>query len=135
MEINPISSGTQTQTQSAGNAAGRGSVDVSAVRQATNAGATKSDVVNRVAQPAKGELTNADQRRYESVERGAQAIAAQSFAVSDTRFTIYKDSSGQFVTRFTSLQDGSVTYFPEPEVLAYMEQRSAERQAAYDIDA
>lgn len=135
MEINPISSGTQTQTQSPSSAASRGGVDVSAVRQATKATAAKPEVVNRVTQPEKSEFTNADQRRYESVERGAQAIAAEMFAVSDTRFTIYKDTSGQFITRFTSLQDGTVTYFPEPEVAAYMEQRSAERQAAYDIDA
>jgi hypothetical protein len=36
--------------------------------------------------------------------------------VSDQKFTIYKDAAGQYITRFTSLRDGSVTYIPEPEL-------------------
>jgi hypothetical protein len=42
-----------------------------------------------------------------------------TFAVSDKTFTIFKDSSGQYITRFTSLVDGSVTYLPEPEILKF----------------
>lgn len=44
------------------------------------------------------------------------------YAVSDLRFTIYKDpDSGIYVTRFTSLKDGKVSYFPEPEMLTFFD--------------
>lgn len=46
--------------------------------------------------------------------------AADTFAISDQRFTIYKDTSGQYITRFTSLRDGKVTYLPEPSVLSFL---------------
>jgi hypothetical protein len=42
---------------------------------------------------------------------------ADPFVLGDSRFTIYKDTSGQYVTRLTNLRDGKVTYFPEPELL------------------
>jgi hypothetical protein len=39
--------------------------------------------------------------------------ASQQYAISDQTFTIFKDSSGKYITRYTSLRDGSVTYVPE----------------------
>lgn len=58
----------------------------------------------------------AEHRRFEAVQRAARNVA-NLFVVSDRRFTIFKDSSGQYITRFTSLRDGQVTYIPEPELL------------------
>lgn len=55
----------------------------------------------------------AEQRRYETIQRLSQDIA-NVYIVGDKRFTIFKDISGQYITRFTSLRDGKVTYIPEP---------------------
>lgn len=55
-------------------------------------------------------------QRLQTVQDAAQSMAA-SFVVSDHNFTIFKDSTGQYITRFTSLKDGSVTYIPEPNLL------------------
>ncbi len=56
----------------------------------------------------------AEQKRAEAVQVLSQQAAADFFVISDTSFTIFKDATGQYVTRFTSLRDGKVTYFPEP---------------------
>jgi hypothetical protein len=58
----------------------------------------------------------AEQRRYETIQRLAEGIA-NLYVVGDKRFTIFKDVSGQYITRFTSLRDGRVTYIPEPQLL------------------
>ncbi len=47
----------------------------------------------------------------------ASQDAANIYVVSDQRFTIFKDATGQYITRFTSLRDGKVTYIPEPQLL------------------
>jgi len=57
----------------------------------------------------------AEQQRVQAVHRAAQAVS-DIFVVSDRTFTIFKDVSGQYVTRFTSLRDGKVTYIPEPNL-------------------
>jgi len=57
----------------------------------------------------------AEQRRLATVERLSQDIA-NIYVVGDKRFTIFKDVTGQYITRFTSLRDGKVTYIPEPEL-------------------
>jgi hypothetical protein len=62
------------------------------------------------------DLHTAEQRRLEAVERAARA-AANTYVISDKTFTIFKDSTGQYITRFTSLRDSRVTYIPEPELL------------------
>ena len=58
----------------------------------------------------------AEQQRLQTVQSAAQSVA-DSFVVSDHTFTIFKDSTGQYITRFTSLRDGSVTYIPEPNLI------------------
>lgn len=62
---------------------------------------------------------NISQQNQERDRLEAVKLAAQSFnyPLGDKKFTIYKDKQGQYITRFTSLVDGSVTYFPEPELL------------------
>lgn len=57
----------------------------------------------------------ADQQRLQTVQRLSQKIS-DVFVVSDRTFTIFKDVSGQYITRFTSLRDGKVTYIPEPNL-------------------
>ena len=57
----------------------------------------------------------AEQQRLQTVQRLSQQVA-DIFVVSDRTFTIFKDVSGQYVTRFTSLRDGKVTYIPEPNL-------------------
>ncbi|MEZ5690672.1 MAG: hypothetical protein R3D71_03275 [Rickettsiales bacterium] len=57
----------------------------------------------------------AEQERFQAVRRVAQKLA-DNFVVSDRTFTIFKDISGQYITRFTSLRDGKVTYIPEPNL-------------------
>lgn len=39
---------------------------------------------------------------------------SQAYAVSDKTFSLFKDASGQVITRYVSLLDGSITYTPEP---------------------
>ena len=58
----------------------------------------------------------AEQQREQAVQRAAQSIS-EVFVVSDKTFTIFKDITGQYITRFTSLRDGKVTYIPEPNLL------------------
>ncbi len=65
------------------------------------------------------DLTASDERRMQSIKRAIEQ-AKDTYPVSDSTFTIFKDASGQFVTRFTSLRDGSVSYFPEPELLKHL---------------
>ncbi len=57
----------------------------------------------------------AEQQRVQAVRRAAAAVS-DIFVVSDRTFTIFKDVTGQYVTRFTSLRDGKVTYIPEPNL-------------------
>lgn len=75
-----------------------------------------------------------EETRQENLEKAAQLMAQDIFVVSDMRFTIYKDLSGQFITRFTSLRDGSVTYIPEQDMNVYMESRGARRKALLQLD-
>ncbi len=74
-------------------------------------------------------------QRYERLAQAADNFFKDVYAVSDARFTIFKDSSGQYITRYTSLRDGKVTYIPEPNMLQYMESRRAQREAILNINA
>jgi len=79
--------------------------------------AAKSKVDNeKVEVPAVEEKQQVltEEERYVQVERAARSL--DIYVVSDQKFTIYKDAAGQYITRFTSLRDGSVTYIPEPEL-------------------
>ncbi len=54
-----------------------------------------------------------EQAHYQAVQQMAQSVA-NVYVVSDQKFTIFKDATGQYITRYTSLRDGKVTYVPEP---------------------
>jgi len=72
--------------------------------------------------------------RLDTVIQASKAIQ-NTFVVSDSKFTIFKDSNGQFVTRFTNLADGSVTYLPEPDIVRFMESQSAQRASLIEVEA
>ncbi|MBM3617234.1 MAG: hypothetical protein FJX23_01665 [Alphaproteobacteria bacterium] len=72
--------------------------------------------------------------REQNLQQAAQMMVSDIYAVADMKFSIYKDLSGQFVTRFTSLRDGAVTYFPEQDMSVYMESRGARRKALLKLD-
>lgn len=75
-----------------------------------------------------------DETRLENLQRAAEMMQTDIYVVADAKFSIYKDLSGQFVTRFTSLRDGAVTYFPEQDMNFYMESRGARRKALLQLD-
>lgn len=76
----------------------------------------------------------ADATRRQNVEQAAEMMVSDIYAVGDMKFAIYKDSTGQFITRFTSLRDGAVTYIPEQDMMFYMESRGARRRALLQLD-
>jgi hypothetical protein len=74
-----------------------------------------------------------DQKRAETVQRVAQAIQRDFFAVSDTKFTIFKDGAGQYITRITSLRDGRITYIPEPKIYEYLDRTLSSRHSLVEL--
>lgn len=54
------------------------------------------------------------QAQYEAAIHQAAASFKDSYPLSDQTFTIYKDVTGQYITRYVSLLDGTITYVPEP---------------------
>jgi hypothetical protein len=74
-----------------------------------------------------------ERRRYERIIQAAQTVVADLYVVSDQKFSIYKDVSGQYITRYTSLRDGSVTYIPEPELLRRAERAQASLSSAIEL--
>lgn len=58
----------------------------------------------------------AEQTRADTLVRVAEQVA-NVFVIGDRTFSLFKDTTGQYITRFTSLRDGKVTYIPEPTLL------------------
>lgn len=58
-----------------------------------------------------------EEKRYEQVVFAAKNLFKDVYVVSDQNFTIFKDATGQYVTRYTSLRDGKVTYIPELKLI------------------
>jgi hypothetical protein len=131
---------------------------ISAVQDAGIAPYTRSDFPARLATRAMGRVSEvelppagtdqqadtsggftersdiSEKKRYETVVQAAQQMA-DLYAVSDTRFTIFKDKSGQYITRFTSLRDGSITYYPEQELVRYYREKNQESTIFLDAKA
>jgi len=63
--------------------------------------------------------------QYDAAIRQASLSFKNTYAVSDTTFTIFKDSTGQFITRYISLRDGQITYVPEPVLLKHIQSNKA----------
>lgn len=80
-------------------------------------------------------LDDVEQKRYDQVFKAAESFFKDVYAVSDTTFTIFKDASGQYITRYTSLRDGKVTYYPEPQLLQHLQSTQQPRVALVEIQA
>ncbi len=70
-----------------------------------------------------------EDRQFATVQQAAR----DAFPVSDQKFTIYKGHDGQYITRLTSLRDGRVTYYPQPEVFRLS--RNAGGESSFKITA
>lgn len=82
------------------------------------------------------DLSEPEKARFDTVMQSVKTQAFKNFyAVNDTTFSIYKDSSGQFITRFTDLRTGKITYIPEPDVLDFMQRIGDQRAALVEVQA
>lgn len=67
--------------------------------------------------PGQGEVEydakTAEQVRAETVIRTAEQLA-NVFVLGENSVALFKDSTGQLITRYTNQRDGKVTYVPEP---------------------
>lgn len=89
-----------------------------------------------VGSPNAGDADAGEAKRYEQVAQASQELARDFYPVSDKRFTIFKDTSGQYITRYTSLRDGTVTYVPEQRLLQKFEShQSSIRRAIVRLQA
>ncbi len=89
--------------------------------------------INRAAEQQPQVRTNPDDQRKAAVTRAAH-VFKDYYPVRDVTFTIFKDSSGQYITRFTNLRDGKVTYIPEQDILAFLN-RMGQQAISVEINA
>lgn len=68
----------------------------------------------------------AEQAKISYLEKASAAYRAFFYPMGEVKFTIYKDSTGQYITRFTSLIDGTVTHIPEQNILDSMSRLTAD---------
>lgn len=57
------------------------------------------------------------QAQYEQAARQAALSFKNSYPLGDQSFSIFKDATGQYITRYVSLIDGSITYVPQPTLV------------------
>jgi hypothetical protein len=126
MEINALKPNSQPATYAAPK---RSDVSKEAIPHSSNVEYDSVTQNQRV-----DELPKAEQQRLDTVVKAAHSFR-NAYAVSDLKFTIFKDASGQFITRFTSLKDGSVKYVPEPDILQFMENASDRRAVLVEVQA
>lgn len=62
------------------------------------------------------QVLSAGQKRFEAVQRKAEAIA-NSRVLGTTTFAIFQDARGVLITRFRDQTTGKVNYVPEPQML------------------
>ena len=68
---------------------------------------------------------------YQAALRQAAISFKNVYAVSDTNFTIFKDTTGKYITRYVSLRDGSVTYIPEPTLVKELQMSGGHHAFSY----
>lgn len=131
METNMVQLGLPATASSVPDAVlnGAGKAEALPLKRLENAATDPKPVAEQVAFDA----SKSDAMRYEAMKEASQMFK-DVYVVSDSKFSIYKDFKGQYVTRLTNLRDGSVTYIPEPDMLAYLEQRGKARKALLKID-
>jgi hypothetical protein len=74
--------------------------------------------VQPVPQASQSEL---DDAARESAVREAALSFKNTYAISDQSFSIFKDASGKYITRYVSLRDGTITYVPEPTLQRHIQ--------------
>lgn len=97
-------------------------IDTSGMDQSIAKTKANSEAVSAQIEKSNNKPTvpTASQAREDVVRQAAESVRARTFyPISDTRFTIYKDDTGQYITRFTNLESGSVTTIPEPQLLEF----------------
>ncbi len=72
-----------------------------------------------VPQPAEQAVFD-DSARVAAVREAALSFK-NVYALGDTKFSIFKDAAGKYITRYVSLRDGSVTYLPEPTMVKHLQ--------------
>ncbi len=77
--------------------------------------ATQTPAPITAASSGNGSATTDSQR--EAAVRQAALSFKNFYAVSDQEFSIFKDVTGKYITRYVSLRDGSITYLPEPTLV------------------
>jgi hypothetical protein len=58
--------------------------------------------------------TSSDTEAYQAAARQAELSFKNVYALGDQQFSIFKDATGKYITRYVSLRDGKVTYTPAP---------------------
>jgi hypothetical protein len=71
-------------------------------------------------------------RRAQAVQMKAENIA-NTHVLGDTEFAIFKDQSGQLITRFRNKVDGKVTYIPQPSLFTLGGSSTAEAASSFKI--
>ncbi|MFO1242356.1 MAG: hypothetical protein U1E36_04045 [Rickettsiales bacterium] len=66
------------------------------------------------------DIAAADEKRLDAIKESLRQAFKNVYAVSDQTVTIYKDMSGQYITRYKNLRDGTMTYIPEPEIMRHI---------------
>lgn len=114
MEINTVKSAAPAPTY---NSAPKRNAEVA--REVVQPQAANAEVDPSNEQQVK-DLSQVEKQRLDTVVQGAHAFK-NTLGASGMTFSIFKDSSGQFITRFTNKDTGAVTYIPEPNILKFSE--------------
>lgn len=69
-------------------------------------------------QASQAQITDAER---ETALREAALSFRNTYAISDHSFSIFKDASGKYITRYVSLRDGTITYVPEPALQRHIQ--------------
>ncbi len=83
---------------------------------AGNTPALPAPRIDAAPQPEAVDARLFDQKRFEVVQKAAEQIANAN-VLGSTTFVVFRDISGQAITRFRDTHTGKVTYIPEPDML------------------
>ncbi len=104
-------------------------VQIEIKRPTPTSGSAAPDIVKSAETKSSGEA------KFDQIALAASTVFEEIYPVNDKSFTIFKDSSGQYITRYTSLRDGRVTYIPEPQMLRMFESKQAALRTAARMKA
>lgn len=101
--------------------------------QADIPAAVRSSSAPRMNEKAIEATKDTDASRLDRVRGGAQMMK-QALGSGET-FAIYRNGSGELVTRFTNRTSGIVRYIPEQSVIQFKEAIDRQRDAIIDTQA